>query len=118
MITSNLQVILIVLSLLLLLLFISRVKLYKLELRYTILWIFVIFINLSLAFNPYILTIISSLLYIETPVNTLFLFGILACLIILYSLTTTISQFSTKIKQMSQEIGLLKNEIKNIKKNE
>lgn len=118
MIPSNLQLILIILSVLLLFIFISRIKSYKIELRYTILWIFVIFVNISLALFPYTLNAISELLYIETPVNTLFLFGILACFIILYSITATMSKFSIKIKQLTQEIGFLKNELEKYKKDD
>lgn len=116
MIALNLQIILIVASVLLFIFFVTKIKAYKIELKYTILWMFIIFINILLALFPKILMYLSDLLYIETPVNTLFLFGFLACFMILYSLSASMSKYSIKIKQLSQEIGLLKNELEKYKK--
>lgn len=111
MISFNLQLILIILSILLLIFFVIRIKTYKIELKYTILWIFIIFINIILAFFPIILSYISKMLYIETPANALFLFALFACFMILYNLTASMSKYSIKIKQLTQEVGLLKNEL-------
>jgi hypothetical protein len=112
MIPFNLQLILLVLNISLLIFFILRIKAYKIELKYTILWMFILVVNTLLAIFPKLLSYFSELLYIETPVNTLFLFGFLACFMILYSLTSSMSSYSIKIKQLSQEIGLLKNELR------
>ncbi|MDH6428616.1 hypothetical protein BSK62_02780 [Paenibacillus odorifer] len=112
MIPFNLQLILIILSSLIFVSFIVRIKAYKIELKYTILWIVMTIINILIAIFPNIVLFVSKLLSIETPVNTLFLFGIMTCLMILYNLTSEISKNSIKIRQLSQEVGLLKNELK------
>ncbi|MBT2763305.1 DUF2304 domain-containing protein [Paenibacillus sp. ISL-20] len=115
MIPFKLQFFLLIVSLLLLAFFILKIRAYKLELKYTVLWIVIILISILLASFPYLLSFVSQMLSIETPTNTLFLFALIACLFILYSLTATISGYSLKIKELSQELGLLKNEMKRLR---
>ncbi|WP_445670820.1 DUF2304 domain-containing protein [Paenibacillus sp. FSL M8-0334] len=115
MIPFKLQLFLVAISVLILVFFIIKIRAYKLELKYTVLWLLIISLSIIMAIFPNILLLISRLLSIEIPVNALFLFGLVACFFILYSLTSTISDYSMKIKELSQELGLLKNEIRRLK---
>lgn len=116
MISFKLQVILICLCIFFIFLFIRRVQIYKLELKYALIWMFTIIASLILAIFPNILNFISVLLYIKEPVNALFLVGIVFILIIIYSLTSALSKASNNIKDLSQELGLVKEELESLKK--
>lgn len=115
MIPLKLQLILIITCLLGMIFLVNRIKQYKLELKYALLWIVLSFISIIISLFPKLLILISSVLEIEKPVNALFLFGFIAAFLILYSLTVSLSRSSGKIKELSQELGILKNELeKNI----
>ncbi|MUG47202.1 DUF2304 domain-containing protein [Paenibacillus woosongensis] len=116
MISFKLQVILVCLCIFFIFLFIRRVQIYKLELKYALIWMFTIIASLILAVFPSILNFISMLLYIKEPVNALFLVGIVFILIIIYSLTSALSKASNNIKDLSQELGLVKEELESLKK--
>jgi hypothetical protein len=96
---------------------IKKIKKYQLELKYALLWIFINLAGIFLSIFPHFLFYISDWLYIETPVNALFLLSLVALFFVLYSLTVASSRSSNKIKNLSQEIGLLKIEIEEMKKN-
>jgi hypothetical protein len=87
------------------------VKKYVLELKYSLLWLFLSIITIIFAAFPVLSYWLAEFLGIEKPVNALFLIGITGALALIFSLTLAISHMSNKIKEMSQEIGLLKNQI-------
>ncbi|WP_411831164.1 MULTISPECIES: DUF2304 domain-containing protein [Paenibacillus] len=117
MISFHLQIVLIILNICLLLFLLNNIRKYKLELKYTLLWILLNFISLILAIFPYILFFIANNIYIETPVNALYLISFILVFIILYSYTVIISKLSNQNKRLTQEIGLIKNELKQIQQN-
>lgn len=114
MISSSFQISLVAICLILLVLLIKNIITYKLELKYALLWFLIVFVNLLISLFPQIFIFITHYTSIETPSNLLFLLGIAASLIINYSLTNSLSRNSKKIKELTQEIGLLKNDIKKI----
>ncbi|SYX86454.1 DUF2304 domain-containing protein [Paenibacillus alvei] len=114
MISSSFQISLVAICLILLVLLIKNIITYKLELKYALLWFLIVFVNLLISLFPQIFIFITHYTSIETPSNLLFLLGITASLIINYSLTNSLSRNSKKIKELTQEIGLLKNDIKKI----
>lgn len=116
MIPLRLQLMLILLSLLCLFALISMILKHKLELKYSLLWIMLNLVTLAISVFPGIVESITEWIAIEKPVNTIFLFGILTTLVILFSITVAISTSYTKIKDISQELGIFKNELMNIKK--
>ncbi|MDP1510161.1 DUF2304 domain-containing protein [Paenibacillus sp. CMAA1739] len=111
MIHFQLQVILFFVCSILLMLLIRKIKSYKLDLKYALLWILINLMGIVLTLFPYVLIFISRIFYIEMPVNALFLVAIISIFVILYSLTVALSRDSNKIKVLSQEIGLLKKEV-------
>ncbi|MBO3285367.1 DUF2304 domain-containing protein [Paenibacillus sp. FSL M8-0228] len=117
MIPIQLKLILLFFCVMILVILIKKIKKYQLELKYALLWIFINLAGIFLSIFPHFLFYISDWLYIETPVNALFLLSLVALFFVLYSLTVASSRSSNKIKNLSQEIGLLKIEIEEMKKN-
>ncbi|WP_430203459.1 DUF2304 domain-containing protein [Paenibacillus lautus] len=115
MISFNLQILLMLLNIGLLLFLLNNIRKYKLELKYTLLWLILSLVSLLLSVFPGILFFISNNIYIETPVNALYLVSFIVVFIILYNNTVIISQLTNQTKKLTQEIGLLKNEIDQIK---
>ena len=99
-----------------LLILLNLIRKYKLELKYTLLWLIVMLIIVFLSIFPKGFSIVSQLMGIELPVNALYLLAFFCSFAILFSLTMTISNSTTKIKELSQQIGLLKYEIEQLKK--
>ncbi|KGP77369.1 MULTISPECIES: DUF2304 domain-containing protein [unclassified Paenibacillus] len=115
MISFKLQIILLIGAILSFLLVVNLIKKYELELKYSIVWIFTSVIVVILSIFPNSFSHISHLMGIELPVNALFLLVIFGVVIIMFSLTFEISKSTTKIKELSQEIGLLKHEVEQLK---
>lgn len=84
---------------------------YKLELKYSLLWLFLSLSTIILAVIPTLSFHLAHWLGIKTPVNVLFLFGILVSLMIVFSLTVALSQHMVRIRYLSQELGIYKNEL-------
>lgn len=115
MVSLKLQLILLAGSLICLVLLINFIRKYRLELKYSMLWFVVTIISVVLSIFPTILNGISSLMGIELPVNALFLLTFLGLIMIILSLTLELSKSTTKIKELSQEVGILKHEMEKIK---
>lgn len=114
MIPVILQVVLFVTSVLGLIGIVVMIRRYKLELKYALLWLFLGFVIVLISIFPKIVELISTTLEIETPVNGLFLVSILLILVILFNLTLVLSSSQNKIKSLTQELGILKHELKKI----
>ncbi|AFH59673.1 DUF2304 domain-containing protein [Paenibacillus caseinilyticus] len=116
MIPIKLQIFLIVISLFGTYCFINMIIKYKLDLKYSLLWIFSSVLTFLLAIFPQMSLVFTNWLGIEKPVNLIFLSGIVFIISILFSLTLTISNNQARIKQLSQELGLLRYEYNQFKK--
>ncbi len=116
MIPLTLQLVLFITSIMGLLGIINMILRYKLELKYALLWIVLGFSIVIISIFPKLVAMITNILDIETPVNSLFLVAIVIILIILFHLTVALSSSHTKIKELSQELGIYKNELKELKK--
>lgn len=75
------------------------------------------FFVLVLSIFPRLFEVIASLMGIELPVNALFFLSIFGINLILFSLTLVISRSTIKLKELSQEVGLLKYEMEELKRN-
>jgi len=117
MISIKLQLILLIAVLIAIVVIIRMIIRYKLDLKYALLWLLLGVSFLIISFFPSIIYRVSNLLSIETPTNALFFLGIMFILSIIFSLTIALSRSSNKIKQLSQELGILKFEFEKIKKN-
>jgi hypothetical protein len=92
------------------------IKKYKLELKYSLLWLMIIIILFFLSLFPNLLEGFSLLLGIEVPSNTLFLFGIISIYLITFTSTVSLSRFSNRVKELTQELGILKNKVEELEK--
>ena len=70
---------------------------------------------LTAAIFPGLVRLISRLLNIVEPVNTLFLLVIFFILLILFTLTIALSRNALRVKTLTQEIGILKMQLDKIK---
>lgn len=116
--SPELQLICLALSLVSLYSILNMIRKYKLDLKYSLLWLFLCVTLVIMSVWPGILSTFSNLLSIEAPVNALFFLGIMLSLLILFSLTVALSRSSVKIKYLSQEIGLLKSDLEKYLKRE
>lgn len=105
---SNLQIILLIASILFFGFIVKMVLNYKLDLKYSITWIFSSIIFILITIFPNLLSSLSKLLFIREPVNALFLIVIFFLLVIAFSLTLALSKKSNNIKSLVQELGILK----------
>lgn len=109
--TFKLQIILLIVSVCALAFIFRLIAKGVLQLKYSILWLLVGASFVVLAIFPRILNIISELLGVFTPVNALFLIGYIFLLALVFSLTIAVSKYSDKVRELSQQIALLKKEI-------
>jgi len=112
----GLQIILFTFSLAFFLLIINMIRTRRVELRYALTWIFASMSFIVLSVFPDIIKIASKMLYIKEPVNTLFLFGMLFLLMIIFTLTVSFSSIVWKLKTLTQEIGILRMRIEELEK--
>lgn len=113
---SRLQVIMIIASLLFLCYIVFMLRGKKIELKYTLAWLIA---GISLFFTalfPNLLRLLSNLLNIIEPVNTLFVFIIFFILLILFTLTIALSRNANRVKTLTQEIGIIKLELEKLLK--
>ena len=111
---SRLQIIMIIASLLFLCYISLMLHNKKIELKYTLAWLLAGICLLATAIFPGLLRLISNLLNIVEPVNTLFLSIIFFMLLIIFTLTIALSRNANRVKTLTQEIGIIKMEIKKL----
>ena len=110
-----LQIIMISSSLVFLCYIIIMLRNKKIELKYTLIWLFAGFSFLIIAIFPNLLRLISGLLHIVEPVNTLFLLILFFILLIVFTLTIALSRSAGRVKTLTQEIGIIKMEVEKLK---
>ena len=84
----------------------------RLNLKYTILWIFAGFFMLLVSLFPQILFAITDFVGIEVPTNALFALIFFFVIIILMALTSIVSKQNEQLKRMTQTIALLEKRIR------
>ncbi|CCI71307.1 hypothetical protein PPM_4500 [Paenibacillus polymyxa M1] len=115
MISIKLQFILIAGALICFLVLLNLLRKYRMELKYSMLWIIAMIVVLILSFFPSLFNYVSRIMGIEVPVNALFLLAIFGIFVIMFSLTIEVSKSTIKIKELSQELGLVKHELNKIR---
>lgn len=114
---TRLQLIMITASLLFLMYIIIMVRSRRVELKYTLTWLFAGLFLLTSAVFPKLLGIVSGLLNIVELVNTIFLLVIFFLMLILFTLTIALSRSSSRVKRLTQEIGIIKLELEKLYRN-
>lgn len=108
---AHLKIFLLVCLLIVLVYMVNQIKDKKLVLQYTLSWMFLIFGLAVVILFPGILNIISRMIGIAVPVNTVFFLGFLFALVIIFNLTSAVSKMSVEITRLTQELALLKKRI-------
>jgi hypothetical protein len=90
------------------------IKKYELQLKYALLWITMVVLMLAISLVPNIAFYFTDLFGFQEPSNFVFLLGILCSLVIIFSLSISISNVTQKVRQMSQEVGMIKKQIKEL----
>ena len=109
---SPLRTYLIIASVLFFLFIVNMLRTRKLELKYALIWVMTSSSFVVMAVFPGTLFFVARVLHIELPVNALFLCVIFLLLLIVFTLTVAVSRQATRIKNLIQELGLLKEELK------
>ena len=86
----------------------------KLDIKYALSWMIMIGLMLIVDIFPPILSLISHLFGIATPVNTLFFLGFIFSLMLIFVLTVSVSRLSDRIRQMSQALALAEKRIREL----
>lgn len=107
----RLQVVIGVLTVIAILAICNMVRKNKMDLRYALIWIIVGGTVVVLDIWPGLLGMLANLMGIELPSNMLFFLGFCFALIIIFGLTKTVSNLSGKVKKLTQELALLKEEL-------
>lgn len=109
--SNTLKLSLILLFVLNIILIIRRLKLQKLSIRYGVLWIILIIVLIiSVVFSGLYFDL-SKLLGFEKTSNMVFLFGFFFLFYLNFILLTTISVLNDKVKNLIQELSLLKERV-------
>lgn len=107
----KLQIVAAVILLLAFIYMINMIRKRKLELKYALSWIIVIIVMLVVDIFPPILSFISFLFGIATPVNTLFLLGFIFSLVLIFVLTVAVSRLADKVRRLSQAAAISEEKI-------
>ena len=86
----------------------------RLNLKYTLLWIFAGLFMLVFALFPQLLHIFARVVGIYEATNALFAMMIFCGIIIMMSLTSIVSKMNDKIKEMAQYVALLEKRLRDM----
>ena len=105
--TLRIQIILLILLAAGLAVIVNMVRKRVLELKYVLAWLFADLVLVVLVLFPRLISDLSRLLGIYSPMNMIFFLGFLLSLIILFTLTVALSKATASSRRMSQTIALL-----------
>ena len=116
MLSRQLQIIMICVFVVLLIWLVQQVRQRRLEVRYTLSWLFLAIALLLLSVFPSLLQVFARMLGIYSPVNMIFFSGFIFSLFIIYTLTAAISKMSDENKKMAQKIAILEDRLNECEK--
>lgn len=93
---------------------INMIRRRKLELKHALSWLLVLLCLLIVDLFPSILRVLSYLLGIATPVNTLFLLGFVFSIGLLFVMTVSLSRLSEKSRKLAQKMALYEKKLENL----
>ena len=112
----RLQIFMIVLSLCFMAYVAYQVRKESIDLKYSFLWLLIGGMLIFISLVPESVRILADFLGIDIPVNALFLVSIFFIFIIIMLLTIEISKSSRKIARLTQELGLLRQKLDELRK--
>lgn len=114
MISSKLQIAMLIAVALYFLIVFRLLKQRNLNLKYTLLWLLSGVIMLVLAVFPQILSWLAVLVGVYDPTNALFAFMFFCVIIILMSLTAIVSKLNEKSKRVIQSLALMEKRVRDL----
>lgn len=90
---------------------INKIKQNRLELKYALGWILLCLVIGVFTVFPKLLNLSANAMGIELPINMLFFIGFCLSLAIIFMLTVIVSSLANKLKTLTQEVAILKNEL-------
>lgn len=112
--TLELQIVLLTGALGFLFIIFFMLKTNRLSVKFSIIWLFFGFSLVAFAAVPYIVYVLRDIFGIEMPSNLVFAMTIGFILLILLSLSATVTQFSQRIKRLTQSIALLEKRVREL----
>lgn len=117
--SSTLKIFLVFLLLISIILIIRRLKHKKISIRYGVLWIALVFLLMISVFISGLYFDLAKFLGFEKTSNMIFLLAFFGLFYLTFTLVTTISVLNEKIKNLVQEVSILKERVeKNEKERE
>ena len=89
----------------------SAIRKRVIDIRHALVWLVVCILLLILDIFPVLLEGLASLLGFELPVNMLFFLGFVISIIIIFGLSAKVSKLNEQVKQMTQDLALLRDEL-------
>lgn len=109
--TLRLQIMVIIFIVLAVLYIVNQLRKKKLDYRFGLGWLLIIFCILILTVSPKLLSMLAGFLGIALPINMLFFFGFCFIVILVFSMSMMISSLSDRVKKLSQEIAILRKDM-------
>ncbi|CEN26688.1 DUF2304 domain-containing protein [Paraclostridium sordellii] len=104
--SAILRIELIIFSIIFLIVVFRAINKKKLWLQHSLVWIFISFSLILISIFPQIVVWLSDVVKIETPSNLVYLFGIIALLIVTFLHSIVISSQANKIKKLVQMVSI------------
>lgn len=111
---SKLQIFFIVAIIIYLVIIIHLLKKKKLNLKYTLLWLIAAIVLLIVTIFPTSMYFISSIIGIDTPINSALILAGMFVLIILITLTSIVSGLNQTVRVLTQKLGLLEKQVRDL----
>lgn len=105
--TLKIQIIISILVLIGLIYMVGLIRKNRLELKYSLPWLGAAILVLVMVLAPNLMTKLSDVIGIASPVNMIFFLGFLFSLVIILSLTVAISSAANGVKRLVQKLALL-----------
>ena len=109
--TLRLQIMVIIFIVLAVLYIVNQLRKKKLDYRFGLGWLLIIFCILVLTVSPKLLSMLAGFLGITLQINMLFFFGFCFIVILVFSMSMMISSLSDRVKKLSQEIAILRKDM-------
>lgn len=90
----------------------------KLNLKYTLLWLFSAFVLLVVTIFPQTIYLISNMLGIKTPINSAIVLASMFIIMILIMLTSIVSRLNKSLRVLIQEVALLEKKVRDLSSKE
>lgn len=108
------QILVVVLAFVALFWIIRKICRKGIEVKYSLWWIFLGIAVIVFACFPQFTAWMAQLFGIGQPINMLFFAGFCFSLVIIFSLSTSVSRLSNRVKRLTQEIALMEQRIRDL----